>query len=166
MPVPHSKKSPEETPAATLASARRRRINNVLGYRMVLLTNLQAQSFNRVYGKRFRISINEWRIMLALAGHPGIHSAELSDLSGLSKMNVSRGLQILRQRGLVTIRPDEADGRRKILHLTPAGETAFEAILPIAEARNRTMWGHLSPAERRKLCAWLDQAIAVSRRSI
>lgn len=153
-------------PTDAIIAARRRRIESVVGYRMVLLVNLQAQSFNRAYGKKFRISINEWRIMLALAGYPGIHSAEASYLSGLSKMNVSRGLRILRNRGLVAIRPDDADGRRKILNLTPAGEVVLEAVLPIAETRNRAMWGHLSAAERRKLCAWVDKAIEVSRQSI
>lgn len=148
-----------------ITTARRRRIESVVGYRLVLLVNLQAQSFNRAYGKKFRISINEWRIILALAGHPGIHSAEVSYVSGLSKMNVSRGLRILRNRGLVTIRPDDADGRRKILNLATAGEAVLEAVLPIAETRNRAMWGHLSAAERRKLCAWVDKAIEVSRQS-
>lgn len=153
-------------PTDAIIAARRRRIDTVVGYRLVLLVNLQAQSFSRAYGKKFRISINEWRIMLALAGYPGIHSAEASYLSGLSKMNVSRGLRILQRRGLVSVRPDAADGRRKILKLTPAGEVVLEAVLPIAESRNEAMWGHLSAVERRKLCTWLDRAIEVARQPI
>lgn len=152
--------------ADPIIAARRRRIDSVVGYRLVLLVNLQAQAFNRSYGKRFRISINEWRIMLALARYPGIHSAEVGFHSGLSKMNVSRGLRILERRGRVSVRPDAADGRRKILNLTPAGEVVLEAVLPIAESGNKAMWSHLSAAEQRKFCAWVDKAIEVSRRSV
>lgn len=166
MVVVQSKELSTETPMPAGVAARRRRIESVIGYRMVLLVNLQAQSFSRAYGKKFRISINEWRIMLALAGYPGIHSAEASYISGLSKMNVSRGLRILQRGGLVSVRPDAADGRRKILNLTPAGEQVFEAVMPVAESRNRAMWGHLSAAERRKVCAWLDKAIEVARQSV
>lgn len=164
MPVAKRRDMIREAPDAIVAT-RRRRIDNIVGYRMVLLTNLQIQSFERIYGRQFRISSNEWRIVLTLAGNPGIHSAEVSFLSGLNKMNVSRGLRILQRRGLVIVRPDAADGRRKILNLTPAGVQVFEAVLPVAEARNRALWGHLSAADRRRLCVWLDQAIEATRRS-
>jgi DNA-binding MarR family transcriptional regulator len=61
----------------------------------------------------------------------GARLTELADRSGLTKQSVGEAVADLEQRGFVERVPDPADGRAKIIRLTPHGADALAAALEI-----------------------------------
>ncbi len=66
----------------------------------------------------------------------------------------------LMERGLIDVRVDPADRRRKSVTLTPKGAETRQRLL--ATLTNRTSMNRLSPAEQRQLYALLSRAVAAT----
>ncbi|MCL4746206.1 MAG: MarR family winged helix-turn-helix transcriptional regulator [Burkholderiaceae bacterium] len=133
--------------------------DDALVYRLLRLVNLLAKPFAQLYGERYKLSLQEWRIMLALAAHPGATATEISDRTGVHLMNVSRSIARLHRMKRVAREVDPADKRRRLLRLSPAGEKLFREIAPGAQARERVVHEALSAAELRSLRQMLDKMI-------
>lgn len=80
------------------------------------------------------ISVNEWRILAAIAATPHATARIVVSETGLDKSWVSRLIRSLQDRGLLETAKDSSDGRRKRLDLTDQGRTALERA--IAAVRN------------------------------
>lgn len=132
-------------------------LDKSFSFRLILLVNLLSRPFYSTYGKRHDISINEWRIIMTLSAHPGISASEICSMSGLHKMNVSRGVLRLTRQGRLSNSPDPADGRRKILNLTAKGRAVFNSVFPSAVEQERAMLAGLSSAEKRTVSRILDK---------
>jgi len=132
-------------------------------FRLLLLVNLTARPFSRLYERRFRITLAEWRVMLALAERPGISASELGELLGLEKMTVSRAVRSLEVHGRLARVPDAQDMRRSTLRLTKAGLELHDLISPAARARAEQLLSALTARERATLDAVLDKLVARAR---
>jgi DNA-binding MarR family transcriptional regulator len=89
-------------------------------------------------------------VLLELRSAPdGLRMQELGQRVVLSRTRVSRLVDELEQGGLVTRRPDPADGRATIATITTAGEDAFRATAPVYLAKiDEHFNAHLSARER------------------
>jgi DNA-binding MarR family transcriptional regulator len=90
--------------------------------------------------------------------------AQLAKAFQVTKGAMTNTLQRLEAAGLVAIRGDEADGRRKLVSLTPAGAAAYEDGLVRLKPRMDGLRSAFSEAEfeaalpfLRALRGWLDQ---------
>jgi len=131
--------------------------------KLLLLVNLTARPFARLYGTQHRLALPEWRVMLMLAEAPGLSSAEVAEMLGLDKMAVSRAVRGLERQGRLDRRMDPRDGRRWALHLSPAGRRLFAKIVPSAIAREKALFGAVDRTERARLEAILDKLVARAR---
>lgn len=129
-------------------------------FRLIQLVNLLSRPFYARYGQQFNIGINEWRIIMTLSAHPGISASEICGISGLHKMNVSRGVRRLAKQGRLRHLPDPADGRRKILHLTAKGNKVFESVFPSARAQESKLFAALTASERNTIGRLLEKLVA------
>ena len=132
-------------------------------FRLLLLVNLTARPFARLFARRHQLSLTEWRVLLTLAGEPELTGAEIADALGLDRMAISRAIAALERRGRVSRRADPADARRAPLALTQAGRALYERIVPSARSRERALMAALDPAEQRQLGLLLDKLIAAAR---
>ena len=90
-------------------------------FKLVRVVNLTARPFVESIGRAHHLTLNEWRVMLVLASHPGSAAQEVVAHTGLDKMTVSRALSGLQRRGRLVRREDAADKRRALLTLSSAG---------------------------------------------
>src|ERR1035441_5764315 len=97
-------------------------------FKRVRVVNLTARPVSESIGKAHHLSLNEWRVLLVLANHPGVAASEVTALTGLDKMSVSRALAALARRGRVVRKVDAADKRRMLLRLSAEGERLYERI--------------------------------------
>lgn len=116
-------------------------------FEMVRLVNLAARPFAREVGQPHRLSLVEWRVMVALVRAPGVAAGDVAQRTGLDKMAVSRALGSLERAGRVVREPDPADGRRMRLSLSPSGARLFARIAATGRAREAQLFGALTPAE-------------------
>ena len=84
-------------------------------------------------------------------------------LSAMDKVTVSRAIQGLRQRGLVSRVKSKADARAFDLHLTAHGRTTYQEIAPVALSYQDQILDDLSPEERRMLLELLRKVCVKAR---
>ncbi|MEQ8690316.1 MAG: homoprotocatechuate degradation operon regulator HpaR [Pseudomonadales bacterium] len=81
------------------------------------------------------LSTQQWRVMRALAEVDALDVSELSEACSLLRPSVSRILQNLEQRRIISRRPCEFDSRRSLVSITEKGLILIADIAPESEAR-------------------------------
>ena len=119
-------------------------------YQVWVLTNLTAKPFASSFGRRFHLNLNDWRIMLTVADHPGVTAQELADGSGLDKMSVSRAVRNLEAQGRLAREGNEADRRMRHLYLTDEGWQVYLEIASHAVRREADLYAALTASELRQ----------------
>ena len=74
-----------------------------------------------------------WRVLAALRERDGRRMGDLSDTTSIEVSTLTRLVDNMEDKGLVSRRRDEGDARVILLHVTPAGRRLTQRILPIAE---------------------------------
>jgi MarR family transcriptional regulator, organic hydroperoxide resistance regulator len=105
-----------------------------------------AQSFSKEL-KRFRVSLVEWRICVALHHKPDQRLSELTSHTSTELSTLSRAVDGLLQRGLVARDRSENDGRAVALSLTESGRDLTLRIIPLAQLYERVALSGLTNAQ-------------------
>lgn len=106
-----------------------------LGSRLKRLSERMQADAAHIY-EHFELDIQpKWFTLLALLHHRGEASVvEAADLLGLSQPAISQFCRQLTARGLVATEPCRADSRRRLMRLTPEGETQVRQMQPLWKA--------------------------------
>ena len=134
-------------------------IDDSLFFKLVRVVNLTARPFSESIGRANRISINEWRVLLVLASHPGIAAREVAVHTGLDKMTVSRAIAALGRQRRIIKRIDAADKRRTRLWLNASGQRVYERIGVSAKERERGLFAGVGAAALAQMGRTLDRLI-------
>jgi len=120
-------------------------------YRLAVLATLVSDSFSTTYGDRFGLTIPQWRVMAAVGHSPGSSASKICTYANLDKVQVSRAVAELVQRGLVRRDIDETDRRNMMLSFTAKGWRIYEDIVPVAREYEKRLLDGLSDTERSEL---------------
>lgn len=131
----------------------------MVGFRLLKLTNLMSRPFFGQFAKRHALSLNEWRTVVVLATRPGSAAQDVSAATGLHPMNISRAVIALRKAGMVEEARDPENHRRMLLWLTQLGEKTFKEIAPHAENQARLLLDALTRDELLALGRTIDKLI-------
>ncbi len=131
-----------------------------ISHRMMRLINLIAKPFFARYAQEHDLSINEWRVVMLVAAHPGLSMSEIATRSGMLLMNVSRAVRRLERMGRIKRGPDPADGRRALLTLTARGQALHDRVTPAARRSEQAVRALLDPSEEAELSRLLDKLLA------
>jgi len=82
---------------------------------------------------------------------------ELQERFGLSKASLSECLTLLKDRGLIDYRKSEADGREKVVELTPLGAARAEMFHQLVLSFNGKITENLTDEEIKTLSQLLDK---------
>ena len=108
----------------------------------------------------------DWRVVMTLAHAPEMSAQEISDLWALDKMAVSRAVNSLLRRKLITRTADKIDRRRKSLALTDKGRVIFRKCWPAAKASYRKLTSALSDMELDQFQSISEKLIAEARQMV
>lgn len=133
-------------------------------FKLLIATSLLARPFNESIGPERDLTLPEWRSMVALHARGALSNIEVSELTGLDTMTVSRALERLRRNGRVERDRDEQDGRRQVNRLTTAGRATYRAVVKLARQRQDAMTSELNEADVRALERVLDNIISHLKR--
>ncbi len=128
-------------------------------FKLVRVVNLTARPFSESIGRSHQLTLNEWRVLLVLANHPGVAAGEVAALTGLDKMSVSRAISALVRRSRVVRKVDGDDKRRLLLRLSAEGERLYERIGVPAKERERSVFRGMGEADQKQLGTLLDRLI-------
>jgi DNA-binding MarR family transcriptional regulator len=125
-------------------------------YRLAVLADAVSRAIAGVYGPRFDLGRDEWRVLAALAQGPMKTGEVIADTT-LDKMQVSRATARLEAKGLIARDSDPDDRRAHVLRATTQGRTLFRRIAPLAQAREAFLLEALDEEERRVLERAIDK---------
>lgn len=109
-----------------------------------------AQSFGeevRPLGATLQI----WRVLAALREHDGRRMGDLADTTSIEMSTLTRLVDNMEKKGLVSRRRDASDARVVVLHVAPAGRRLTQRILPIAERYERVALAGFDAREAEQL---------------
>jgi DNA-binding MarR family transcriptional regulator len=134
---------------------------------LTFLANKLSRGASALYQRDFGVNVTEWRIMSQLAIEPGIPASRICQVIGFDKGPVSRSLAAMEAKGILTIGIDQADARRRVIALTPHGQSLHDRIIAVALERERRLLACLDEPDRehliRLLSALHDNLAAVNR---
>lgn len=114
-----------------------------------------AEGFSRklveVYGRRYGLSREEWRLLLLLADAGQLSSLELTKRTTLDKVQVSRAAQKLEDKGLISRSVPASDRRLRVYTCSPAGQTLFSQVFPDVQRRANAILERMSAQDRGNL---------------
>lgn len=93
------------------------------------------------------ITAEEWAVLLILSNQAGITGSELSDQTMRDRTTVTRMVDRLVRKGLVSRQPDQQDRRMLRLSLTEAGRVMYEQLSQRAAALIKRSLTGLEAAE-------------------
>ncbi|WP_305096865.1 MarR family winged helix-turn-helix transcriptional regulator [Croceibacterium aestuarii] len=103
-------------------------------HRLLKLNNRLMAPFSTHLAHRYAISLNEFRLLMAIGRLGASASHELAEHTGVNAMSVSRAVGTLERHGRITVETDPANRRRKVLRLTSEGERLYDLMLPHTQA--------------------------------
>ena len=133
---------------------------DMVGFRLLKLTNLLSRPFFGKFARQHELSLNEWRTMVVLAAHPGSAAQDVASATGMHPMNVSRALAGLRASGRVEEARDPDNHRRTLLWLTKTGEKTYREIAPHSERQAAQLLSTLTRSEIEALAGIVDKLVA------
>jgi DNA-binding MarR family transcriptional regulator len=129
-------------------------------HQLLKLTNRLMAPFSTHLAHRYKISLNEFRLLMTIGNLGRSASHELAELTGVTVMSVSRAVQTLQRHGRLTVEPDPHNRRRKVLRLTPEGRRLYELMRPQTHAVADYLLSDLPEADLAKLDELVCKLIA------
>jgi DNA-binding MarR family transcriptional regulator len=120
-------------------------------HRLLKLNNRLMAPFSTHLSHRLNVSLNEFRLLMAIGRLGASASHELAEHTGVNAMSVSRAVSTLERHGRIAIEPDPHNRRRKVLKLTPEGRRLYEIMRPQTQAVADYLLAELSEADQAKL---------------
>jgi DNA-binding MarR family transcriptional regulator len=127
---------------------------------LLKLTNRLMAPFSTHLAHRYKISLNEFRLLMTIGALGRSASHELAEITGVNVMSVSRAVATLQRHGRIEVVRDPANRRRKGLTLTEEGQRLYAIMRPQSEKVAEYLFSDLGADEVAQLRATLDRLIA------
>lgn len=137
-----------------------------ISYALALVANRVSRILESMYGSRYGLTVVGWRVLAILQNRAPLSAKELAELTAMGQVAISRALDQLVRKKLVSRRTDAADRRRVVLSLTNKGETVYNEILPLSYAADRALLSALSDREACVLRALMRRLLDGSAETI
>jgi len=99
-------------------------------HELLKLSNRLMAPFATHLADRYRISLNEFRLLMTIGALGTTASHEVADKTGVNVMSVSRAVAALERNGRISVTTDPANRRRKTLALTAEGKRLYAIMRP------------------------------------
>ena len=132
------------------------------GYLPYLLNRAGAR-IAEAFGREVRplgATLQMWRVLAALRERDGRRMGDLSQTTSIEVSTLTRLVDSMEKKALVTRRRAAADARVVALHVTAAGRRLTQRLLPIAERYEQVALHGFEPHEAETLKAALRRLYA------
>jgi DNA-binding MarR family transcriptional regulator len=129
-----------------------------LGYWLRAVSNHVSHAF-KVKVEQHGVTVAEWVVLRALFVRDGVKPSELATTLGLTRGAISKLVDRLAAKELVSVRSDVHDGRAQLVTLRASGRRLVPTLAALADANDAEAFGHLEPAQRASLLATLKSIV-------
>ena len=124
------------------------KLETFLPYQLNVVSSLTSQALSRVYARRYKIGVPEWRVLVTLGQYGVMTGKAIGSHTHMHKTKVSRAVALLETRKLLLRRANRADMRESFLSLTTSGRAMYEELAPHAVDFARRLTEILSVGDR------------------
>lgn len=128
-------------------------------HQLLKLTNRLMAPFSTHLAHRYKISLNEFRLLMTIGTLGRTASHELAELTGVNVMSVSRAVATLQRNGRIEVVRDASNRRRKWLMLTEEGKRLYAIMRPQSEKVADFLFSGMEPEEVAQLESMLTRLI-------
>jgi DNA-binding MarR family transcriptional regulator len=121
-----------------------------LGFWLRFVSNHVSQAFARKVESR-GVTVAEWVALRELYQHKSALASELAIRLGMTRGGVSKLVDRLERKALVSRATREGDARYQSLTLTKAGRDLVPVLAALADQNDAAFFGHLDAQAREKL---------------
>jgi DNA-binding MarR family transcriptional regulator len=118
-----------------------------LGYWLRAVSNHVSHAF-KMKVETHGVTVAEWVVLRALFDGDGIKPSDLASKIGLTRGAISKLVDRLVAKDLVSVRSDVQDGRAQILVLRASGRRLVPKLAALADENDAEAFGHLDPEQR------------------
>ena len=129
-------------------------------HQLLKLTNRLMAPFSTHLAHRYKISLNEFRLLMTIGALGKTASHQLAELTGVNVMSVSRAVATLQRHGRIAVVRDARNRRRKWLTLTEEGQRLYQIMRPQSEKVAAYLFSALSEEEVGQLDKLVGKLIA------
>lgn len=133
-----------------------------LGYWLRRLSDEVHLSFERKLAAH-GVTVAQWNVLVTLYRAEAETVAEVARFTGSDAAAVSRLVDRLAEKGLVTRSADPASRRRVLLALTPAAAGLVPGLVQLADQNDEAFFGTLPAAGRAELAGLLQRLLCEAR---
>jgi DNA-binding MarR family transcriptional regulator len=126
-------------------------------YRFARIAALNARAFAAVFARRFRLTVNGWKILTVIGRHAPMSANAASAHSALEPDKVTRAVDVLVKQGYVLRRQDPLDRRRVVLSLSTRGQRVHDELNRMRDLIEHEFLSVLSRTEVAHLYRILDK---------
>jgi DNA-binding MarR family transcriptional regulator len=128
-------------------------------YPTTLIRAIHAKSYANLSSSlsQFDLAPVDWRILSTLQEEEGHNIAYLAEKTATERSNLTRAVDHLENRGLVSRRRELRDRRHVLLYLTAAGRRKFDEALPVVLWNIDRVVAGFSRDELERLMDFLDR---------
>lgn len=128
-------------------------------HNLLKLGNRLNAPFSEHLEKRYRVTMNEFRVIMLIGRQKTAVSHELAEISGVTTMSISRAVTSLERKGWITSRADPENRRRKILRHSKDGARLYKKMLPTADKVATYLFTSLQSDEIHAFNAYMEKLI-------
>jgi MarR family transcriptional regulator, lower aerobic nicotinate degradation pathway regulator len=132
------------------------RLNQQIGFLLRRAHQHACEVFQSKIGNR-NLTPQQFSVLVTLLERREIAQTRLGGLVAMDPATVLGVVQRLAQRGLVAVRTDPDDGRRRLVQLTHDGHELAREVVAVGPAISRETLEGLSEQEQRDLLRLLDR---------
>jgi DNA-binding MarR family transcriptional regulator len=129
-----------------------------LGYWLRRLSNEVHGRFERELADH-DVTVAQWMVLVTVHRRDAVTTRDVARYIAIDAGAVSRLVDRLVAKGLMTREPDPASRRSLLLALTPEGEALTPRLVEIADRNELHFFGALDPAERERLQSWIRELV-------
>lgn len=141
-------------------------LDRYLPYRLSVLSNTVSGAIARLYETEFGLTISEWRILAVLgpaaAGNSPLSANEVAGQTRMDKVQVSRAVARLLDKGLLRRSVAADDRRRTELSLSRRGEKVYDRVAPRTVDWEQRLLANLRPQELEQFDRTLTKLQAIA----
>lgn len=118
-----------------------------LGYWLRRVSNHVSGAFARKVEAR-GVVVAEWVMLRELYSDPSLGPSQFADMLGMTRGGVSKLVDRLLDKGLLTRKPSIEDRRAQVLSLTEAGRQLVPELAALADDNDAEFFDHLTAEDR------------------
>ncbi|MBB6183438.1 MarR family transcriptional regulator [Oleiagrimonas soli] len=136
-------------------------IDDIVLLRMLHIVNAGLDQSEERWLKPYQLGNSEFRTLMMLFSSPEqqAHPSDLCQWASQKPTNMTRIVDTLLERGLVTRRSSDADRRRIILQVTPEGSQLVRTLLPKLQPNLKALFSAFTRSESRQMTVLLEKLL-------